>query len=228
MEFSQQIIKHSHSPKYKVLTHAADYIYILKLNNLNCYVELFLCIKKHRDDDYIVQLNYKTALVGPYLGILDGLISLYQDKALQAITRITAKELDFFLRDRTSIPSVSYFDPKFYEILSIGKYINDTHYKNEDKVKLLSSEFDGEFIDLSFSEQIEIFEEFLAKIIYKNSKFTNFRFDLEDVSTKGVIIIYQVIGDDFFHDKLQDYLISMLSIELSLENHMIILQQELR
>lgn len=184
MEFSQAIIDRTSSPQFRVSDSKQGKDYLFKLDNLGVYVELFLELEQRGDDQFITALNYKTALDSLYLGLVDGLIALYQDKALEAISRVSAKELDHFLRDEPSTPAVSYFDAKFYDVLSLGSKLVEKISGKEKKETYLFQEIDGDFFELSFSEQVELFEEFLAKKVYPFKQYDGIGFDLADVDDK--------------------------------------------
>lgn len=189
MKFSDKILTFTNAPLFQTQNLERDESYLFKLEKHSAYIELAFDITKRDGDEYFVNLSYKTALATPYLGILDGLVQLFQGKAIQAVERITAKELDYFLRDSQSIPALSYYDPKFYEILSIGEMINKKRYGEKTARTFLFEEYDGLFFELSFSEQIEFFEEFLSRFIYKNEKFLGIQFDLEDVNDNEIRIL---------------------------------------
>ena len=188
MQFSQKIIDYSQNPQIKTNDIDSGHkTFLLKLETHKAYIEINYYISQKDGEDYFEHLTYKTALLGPYLGIIEGLFSLCLDKPTEVMDRITAKELDHYLRDTPSNPSVEYYSQEFYEVLSIGEKLLKSIYKKEED-QLIYEELDAAFFELSFSEQIEAFEEFLSKHMYKDLLFRDMFFDLADCDDREVLI----------------------------------------
>lgn len=182
MQFSDKIKKLSSSPNYHVSLDRVDEFsnnYLFKLENLNCYINILFDLKKINGEDVLVKFNYYTSLEQDYLGILDGFFELLQNKPIEVIDRIRAKELDYYLRDFNDKSAVSFYDSHFYEILSLGKKTLDK-YLGKEKKDLLYMDYDTDFELMSFAEQVEMFEEFLAKCVYPYKKYEHLKFDLDD------------------------------------------------
>lgn len=173
------------------------------LEHLNCDVIIqYRTVQKN--ELMFEKIIYQTKLTGPYLGVLDALISMAQNIAVEAIDRISPKELDAYLRDNPKIPSIEYFGAEFYEILGIGESLREFIVpKKKDKRDVIFKASDNfSFYDLPFSEQIECFEEFLSRYLYSNPQFSNIEVELEDVNFDNSIIVNnskaaQVLKDHF-------------------------------
>lgn len=212
MDFSQLIQRRSFSPLHRQDRISHKSAHLFKLDNLNIYVELGCRFREEAGDLFIVDLKYKTALDGIYLGLLDGLIELYQGKALEAISRVSARELDHFLRDDPKVPAVSFYNAEFYDVLSLGSKLVKKIVGHEKKELLLHEEYEEEFSELSFTEQIELFEEFLAKRIYPLKSYQGIKFDLVDVNAGEIFI--EIRGRALGENKAE--FVQNLSVELDL------------
>lgn len=179
MEFSKKILNYSNQPRYQSELNNPDIKYLFKLDNLNTYIEVFIILEKKDGEDFIKSASYKTALSGAHLGLVDGFFSLVNGKALEILDRVSAKELDYFLRDENNVPSIPFYDPKFYDVLSIGEKTLKKFFEKTGET-FLYEEYDTDFFEMSFTEQIEMVEEFLSKTIYKLEEYSKIQFDVED------------------------------------------------
>ena len=118
-----------------------------------------------------------------YLKLLDGV-------AVEAILRIGLKEFDYFLRVDPKISSFSYYSSELYKILEIGEFISKIFVSKAEETPFFDINIDGIFSDLSFSEQVEFFEEFLAKYVYTKEFFSGQSFEFQDLNEKQFIISY--------------------------------------
>jgi hypothetical protein len=138
----------------------------------------------------IAEVSFHTELVGPYKGILMGYQELITGKPVEVLDRLTPKELDFFLRDDTKVPAIEYYAKELYEILSIGELITKKlGVGGKEVVKLYDLAQNGPFLELSFSEQIEFFEEFCSGHIYSNKETPDLFFDVEDIDDDKIYLI---------------------------------------
>ena len=138
----------------------------------------------------LAEVLFDTDLVGPYKGILMGYQKLISGKPVEVLDRLTPKELDYFLRDDTKIPAIEYYSKELYEILSIGELITKKLGMGQKEVAMLYDlNQNGPFLDLSFSEQIEFFEEFCSSFIYSSKETPNLFFDVEDIDDEKISLI---------------------------------------
>jgi hypothetical protein len=138
----------------------------------------------------IAEVSFNTGLIGPYRGILMGYQQLITGKPIEVLDRLTPKELDYFLRDDTKVPAIEYYAKELYEILSIGELITSKlGIGGKEVVKLYDLAQNGPFLELSFSEQIEFFEEFCSSYIYSSKDTPDLFFDVEDIDDDKICLI---------------------------------------
>ena len=140
--------------------------------------------------------------------MIDLYFQLIEGRALESLDRVTAKEFDYFLRDDTKEGIFEFYDDKFYEILSIGEEILKSIKPKDDFTRIFNGG-EEEFFDLSFSSQVEIFEEFFADTVYKHPKFHKIEFDVLDVSLYKVTLSLTSLGSDidfYLRTEVQDRL----------------------
>ncbi len=122
--------------------------------------------------------------------VLIAYLSLLQGTALEAIKRISAKELDYYLRDDSSKSFFEFYGPEVYKILEIGSKIYNHHLNFSIEDKIFDPKNAGNFLELSYSEQIEVFEEFLSKYIYPNTLYSLQDFEIE-INARSITILYR-------------------------------------
>lgn len=215
MSQSQKILNHFKAPQKrfegdKKFTHKIHIDLTLLQRDLFVYLEL-------KDEGEMVVRNVEYEIAGDceFLGMIDLYFELIEGRALESLDRVTAKEFDYFLRDDTKIGIFDFYDDKFYEILSIGEEVLKSIKPKEDFKRI----FDGgetEFFDLSFSSQVEIFEEFFSDTVYKHPKFHKIEFDVLDVQMYQITLSVSSLSDDlnfYMKTEVQDRL-SLIKTEV--------------
>lgn len=146
------------------------------------------------------------ALIVSYIHLLEGV-------AIEAVKRISIKELDYFLREDPKNSAFSFYSPDLYKILQIGQDLYKKHFPDQ----IISEEdlFDNislSFFDLSFSEQIELFEEFLAKYIYSHPLYKKQEFELEEVKDQTIMLKY---SGELLNHELKNLIMKMVQKEFT-------------
>ena len=151
-------------------------------------LDLFVYLDLKDEGELIVRnVCYELSTSTDALGMIDLYFELIEGRALESLDRITAKEFDYFLRDDTKNGIFEFYDDKFYEILSIGEEVLKS-IKPKDSFERIFDGGEEEFFDLSFSSQVEIFEEFFADTVYKHPTFHKLEFDILDVKLYQITI----------------------------------------
>jgi hypothetical protein len=151
----------------------------ISLSRVGGEVRVFYSTKK-TDEIYFDELCYTTEIEGDELGYIEAYINLAQGKPVEGVDRISIKEFDYFLRKENSVPSFSHYEPEMFDILSIGEELRKKIIPRVIVEEfILNLENDGPFEELSYSEQLDYIEEFLAKYIYSEKKFEAYSFDFE-------------------------------------------------
>lgn len=158
-----------------------DFSVEFRPKNLNCVINISYSLEQ-ADELCLKEIFVETDLSGTYLGVLNGYLSLVFGKPVEVLDRLSPKELDYFLRDENSVPAFSYYTKELYEILSVGELIiKQIKGKPAEIEKIFNQGEHGEFHELSFSEQIEFFEEFCSKRVYPEVRFQNIFMDIENI-----------------------------------------------
>jgi hypothetical protein len=124
-----------------------------------------------------------------YRGAIDLYFSLIDGRAIESLDRVTNKEFDYYLRDDLKIGVFEFYDNKFYEVLGIGEAIlNFLKPKNEGPTPLMVSNLEDRFFTISFSEQIEYFEELLARYVYGHIRYSELEIEIDDVVEQRVLV----------------------------------------
>ena len=99
--------------------------------------------------------------------------------------RINLKEIDYYVREDQEV-SFEAYSPELLSLLNIGHglYKEIENELRDSQVK----EFIKKEIPVSYSEQIEEFEEFLATHIYENYHFRGFVFDFIDYEDNELVL----------------------------------------
>ena len=167
----------------------------------------------HEQELLFNELFYETEAKGELLGLIEAYFCLIQGKAVEAVDRLTMKELDYFLRKDNAIPSFDYYTPKQLEVLSVGEELRRFIIPSVELENIVfDSSVNGDFFDLSYSEQLDYLEEVFSKHIYSNSSFDDCHFDFE-VEESLIYINSKVKLDS---TKI-DYIVSNIKTELSLK-----------
>jgi len=192
MEYSKNILNSAEKPNFKVdgpeflKQEAIKHIHLQLLGQ-----ELFVGFDTIELDGEVclTNISYATELSGNYLGILDALIGLFQNRPAEAIDRFPIKELDYFLRDDRSVSAMPGYSRELYELLSVGEELKLSVFGQKSKeVTIFDPKVSGEFCSLSFTEQIELFEEFMAYHIHPLNMVEIEQLGLDDVSDISITI----------------------------------------
>lgn len=152
----------------------------------------------HKEGELCIgRIVYTTDLQSEYLGVLDGYIEFIKGKPVEVLDRITPKELDYFLRDKNSVPAFEAYSSELFEILSLGESILKIQLKKGGLSPLFNPEVDGVFNDLSFSEQVEFFEEFCSKYVNGDPSYDGVELSISNID-KNILEIdsFQELGED--------------------------------
>lgn len=166
MKFSVKIKQRSTNPKFlNPLKNALNHSCEIELPKLNINLTAFFNTVK-REELEVEMINYFTEYKGPYLGVIDAYFQLIQNRPIEAIDRFPIKELDYFLRDNQSESAFSGYSQEIYEILSIGESIKTKIYGDKKIGFQFDPKLEGDFFELSVSEQYELLEELFANFVY--------------------------------------------------------------
>lgn len=205
MEFSVKIKQRSESPLFltsdkSALNHSCD-VLLSKLDiNLTAY---FNTVKT--DELEVEMINYFTDYKGPYLGVIDAFFQLIQNRPIEAIDRFPIKELDYFLRDTQGESAFSGYSQEIYEILSIGESIKTKIYGDKKLGFQFDPKIEGEFFNLSTSEQFELLEELFAYYVYDKGKIDSI--EVCEIDEKEIVL-------SFITDELKVLIIEKLCLPL--------------
>ena len=196
ISITQNFIKNSHQSeqKYQLELHYLDY-------NFTIYYDL-----TSEEDPKVLNIYIKDEVpdfVYAYFSLIQGI-------ALEALKRVSAKEFDFYIRDDQARPYFEYYGPEVYKLLALGEEIYNKHLSFSTTDLIFDPNRFGDFFNYSFSEQIELFEEFLSKYIYPHRLYSGQDFDL-DIENKTIKIIYEgeLLSEEIkilIHDKLKEVL----------------------
>ena len=214
MKFSNTIIRRSKKPKYQFEFDAANSCE-LKLAKNNSKIRVLYDTVSIDDEVCFSKVSYLTGINDEYLGILDAFIELMHNRPIEAIDRFPSKELDYYLRDESSIAAMSGFDERFYEILAIGEDLKKSYFKI---VKDHTPKLKIDFLKMSVSEQLEFIEELCSFYFYNgDSEFESL--EIVDIDDHHLIFSKRDNRDvdlrvlkSFLSEKLS------LNVEVSLES----------
>jgi len=207
MNYSKKIKDRAASPKFL----------LSKNDNLDKFKTLEIAIygnelvKIHyqlesSDEVYISKLLYSTSVNSDLLGVLDFYIEIISGKPYEVTNRINLKEIDYYARENQEV-SFEAYSPELLSLLNIGHglYKEIENGLRDRQVK----EFIKKEIPVSYSEQIEEFEEFLATHIYENYLFYSIIFDFidyeENVLTLSCSKRLDSMREDRFIESLRKY-----------------------
>lgn len=139
--------------------------YLHRLARINTYVEIFYKLEQ-LEELMLKELYYNTALTGDELAMMDAYASLCQNRPLEAIDRLSAKEIDFYLRDDMKVSSFSYLPNELFDFLSIGEELKKLQQTEKKILPHLDIDSFGHFVDLSTSEQFELIEDILGEFFF--------------------------------------------------------------
>ena len=125
MEFSTRIVERSQSPNFLLDTEKASdflkdltsekFFYNFEVANSNGLIKIFGRV----DQSNIVEINYSTNIKEVALGFLDALIELIKGRNIIALSGLSMREVESFLRDQNHIPSIPSESMIFHRIFSL-------------------------------------------------------------------------------------------------------------
>lgn len=186
MEFNSKIISFQNEPALIVNSSELANSIKIELEHLDTLIEVFFDTRK--DEEVVIdKVEYITSYEGIYLGVLDLYFQLLLNRAVEALDRVSPKELDFFCRTDGATPAFEYYNHEIYNILTIGeKILKKVMPKEEKEICLLD---DNEcFFDLPYAQQFELIEELCSHTFYKDAKYTELELDLVEVSGKTILL----------------------------------------
>ena len=200
---SQKISDHFKAPK-KCFEGDLEFSHKIHVSLDLLQVDLFIYLNLVDEGELIVRdVHYELSRNIDQLGMIDLYFQMIEGRALESLDRVTSREFDHFLRDDSKIGIFEYYDDIFYEILGIGEQILKT-LKPKDTSERLFDGGEEEFFDLSFSSQIEIFEEFFSDTVYKHPMFHSIEYDVLDINLYQVVISVSELSEDLdFYLKTQ-------------------------
>jgi len=208
MNFSKTIIKRSQRPKYQ-FEFEAENTCDLKLAKNKSEISVLFNTVQINDEVCFSKVSYITELNDEYLGILDAFIELMHNRPIEAIDRFPSKELDYYLRDESSVAALSGFDEKFYEILAIGEDLKKKYFKI---VKDSTPKLTANFLSLSVSEQLEFVEELCSFYFYNgDSEFESL--EITDIDDNHLIFSCRE-AREIDLSKLKDFFSEKLSLDI--------------
>ncbi|MCT4642983.1 MAG: hypothetical protein N4A33_11895 [Bacteriovoracaceae bacterium] len=192
MKFSNKIEQLSKNPKRHAFSEGNSLT--IELPKLEVKITLFYALSKNLEGEVIVDhASYKTDLHGPYLGVLDGFVSLMDSKAVEAIDRFPIKELDYFLRDEQATPCISAYTDQMYEILSIGEALKNKVFN---KTEYQGPVLEFNFLESSVSEQLDFVEELFSYHFYNKNHYLS-KYEIDDIEDNIFKFnTFDSVGDD--------------------------------
>lgn len=214
---SQKIFNHSQKPLKLVNSPQGEYKLELDLAWFKLTMKVaFNLVKK--DEEIVTNIQYSLSDKTEFLGLIDLLFCLLEERSLETFDRINAKEFDYYCRDDVSKPAFSYYSQELYQVLALGEQIYTRLRPKMSLANDLLLSANESFFDLSFSEQIDLFEEMLSKNIYQNPIYKNLEIEIIDVQDSLISLKINSIKDDalelILRDDINKYLISDAQFQL--------------
>jgi hypothetical protein len=162
----------------------------IKLSLSHSGLELTIGYNTIQLGELIIQdLCYQANVETDFLKIVDFYFELLNGKPIEVFDRLSLKELDAFINDGKRGSVIGPYGVEHFEILKLGSSIyNKVVESSKSEDVLFDPVICGKFTDLSFSEQVEYFEEFLAKFIYPDVQFKNIEIEIIDITPDEVIV----------------------------------------
>jgi Fe-S cluster biogenesis protein NfuA/NifU-like protein involved in Fe-S cluster formation len=150
-----------------------------EIPNSNGEIKLFVSTQEGDVKD----IKYITNITGPSLAFLDTLVDFMKGKNAFTISHITVREIEHFLRDKNSVPSMPNDGTGMYRIFEIIKLVQDqikTDFVDEDGGGFSSPSFEnykkadpaifdssklGDFADISSEERFTIVNMILDRVV---------------------------------------------------------------
>ena len=151
--------------------------------------EVYLAVKLKQEDELLVEkMYYATQLSQLNLAILDAYVSICQGRPVEAIDRLTSKEIDFYLRDNSKQATFDFYPSELYDILSIGEELKKIAFGTTVEIRPhLDTNVFGIFKDLSYSEQLELVEDILGEYYFTKYPKLAGRLVCEDILDEKLI-----------------------------------------
>jgi hypothetical protein len=165
---TQRLQQHINNPQFLVNKQELDSSWPqLELPLSRLHAVVIISFQTQQEEELILKkMHYTTNLTGEMLGILDAYVTLAQNKPVEAVDRLTVKEIDFFLRDRPQESIFSHYAQELYDILSIGESLKRSLIGEKEILPLHQPDEFGTFSELSYSEQLELIENILGEYFY--------------------------------------------------------------
>jgi hypothetical protein len=189
MKTTKKIQDHIDNPKNLVKVDG-DYThqFVHDLPSLRTKIHIFFNME-NEGEVILTEANYELMDEVQERGVVDLFFQLIQGRATESLDRVTNKEFDYFLRDDLKIGVFEFYDTKFYEILGIGeailKFLNP---KDDGPEPLMKNTAIDRFFTISFSEQIEYFEELLSRYVYGHGHYSTLEIEFDDIED-GVVVV---------------------------------------
>ena len=162
--------------------------FVHELVHLKTKIHIYFNIDQ-KEDSTLGEISYELLDHIEYRGAIDLYFSLLKNRAIESLDRITNKEFDYYLRDDVKVGVFEFYDNKFYDVLGIGEAIlKFIKPKENGPEPLMKSDLPDRFFTISFSEQIEYFEELLARYVYGHVRYSKLEIELEDALDNSIII----------------------------------------
>ena len=176
--------------------------------------EAFFAAKLKQVDELLVeQLYYHTNLASQDLAVLDAYVAICQGKPVEAIDRLSSKEIDFYLRDDAKVASFAFYPSELYDILVVGEELKKIAFFKETQVKPhLDTSLYGEFFELSYGEQLELVEDVLGE--YYFSKYPQLAGKLVCDQVDGKAIKFYLEVGDSAPESLKSDIVDLLRFHL--------------
>lgn len=158
----------------------------VQLNKLGIDVNVYFNTIKNEEIEIEIA-NYFTEYAGEYLGVIDAYFALIQNRPIEAADRLPIKELDYYLRDDQGVSAFSGYSQEVYEVLSIGEKIKSKIFGEKKIGFQYNPKVDGDFFDLSSSEQHELIEEIFAYYVYPKNDFSH-DIEVEDITDNEIVL----------------------------------------
>ena len=178
----------------------------INLPIMNCDLALYFKTEQN-EEKCIKDICFELEGNLEYQGHIDLYLQMIEGRAIEALDRVNIKEYDYFLRDDVGQKLFEFYDDYLYEIIGLGEYIINYLKPSENKPDSKILKENEIFSTLSFSEQVEYFEEFLTKYIYQHKDFHQFEINLENLEKSNMTIECPE------NEKLKAYLKEKLSFE---------------
>ena len=160
---------------------------LIKLDELKFKIQYNLSVE---EDPKLQNLTITKLPKTDFNALIISYIHLLEGVAIEAVKRISLKEFDFFLREVPTESAFLFYSPELYQIFRIGEEIYKKHFPDQviTEVNLMGKD-SLDYYELSFSEQVELLEEFLAMYVYMHKDYKSQGFELLEVSNSCASVL---------------------------------------